>query len=97
MSNWTQTAEAHDVEKGQLRAIIFYSDRSWTYVTVYGPQTVANVIAKRDPPWGKSKVTRKNTSELPKVLPSNEGYVRDATDYGLRDGKVLLVPAELLG
>lgn len=89
-STWTQTETAQGVEKGQLRAIIYYSDRSWSNVVVFGSKTVAKAAGKAKP-WGTPQVTQKNKGELPEVVPADEGYVREASEYGLPNGKVLLV------
>ncbi len=97
VSNWTQTEQAHGLEKGQLKAILAYSDRSWTNVDAYGSLVVGRYVRERELPWGKSQVTSKATNELPKAIPADQGWVHDGSEWGLKEeGKVLLVAAELL-
>jgi hypothetical protein len=43
-SNWAQTEEANCIQKGSLAAVIYFSDRSWSDVTVYGPRKILTAI-----------------------------------------------------
>lgn len=88
-SIWTQTEAAHGIETGQLRAVIYYSDRSWSNVTVFGPKAVVKAVSEPKP-WGTPRVTHKAKSDL-KAVPTGMVFVREATEFGLSSGKVLLV------
>lgn len=90
-SVWTQTEEALGLEKGKLKAVIVYYDRSWSHVTVYGPQAVVTEVEK-PLPWGTPQVTKKYKKDLERVVDTQFAHLKDATDYGLKGGKVLLVP-----
>ncbi len=86
-SNWTITEQAHCVEPGELRAVIYSSDRFWTRAVVYGPPEVVEAV-KGQKPGTPTTVEQKHTSKLGEIP---RGTVRKASDYGLKNGKVLLV------
>ena len=90
-SIWTQTAEANALDKGLLGAVIYYSGRSWSVATVYGPKSVVNAVSEPKPWNPNPSVQHKQKNELPAV--PIQGYLVDGSKYGLKEGqKVLLVP-----
>lgn len=88
-SNWTATEEAHNLEKGMLGAVIYYSDRSWTSSVVFGPAAVEKSVAEPKP-WNENpQVTRKSKSQLPTIV--TDGNIVDGDKFGLDNGKKVLL------
>lgn len=88
-SNWTATEEAHNLEKGMLGAVIYYSDRSWTSAVVFGPAAVEKAVAEPKA-WNQNpQVTRKAKSQLPAVV--SDGSIVDGSNFGLDNGKKVLL------
>jgi hypothetical protein len=85
-----EVAKKYGVEEKDLVAVIYYSDRSYSKVVVYGTQfkkieqniKASNVLANQT-------ITGRGWSEL-KVVPE-EGHIVDAASFGLEAGKKLLL------
>lgn len=89
MPDWNATEEAHGLAKDTLGAVIYYSDRSWSVATVFGPTAVEKAV--REPkPWNENpQVTRKNKSQLPATV--TDGTIVEGDKFGLTDGKKVLL------
>lgn len=89
LANWNGTEKAHSLEQGTLGAVIFYSDRSWSTVTVYGPTAVGNAVSQPKP-WNQNpQVTQKKKNQLPTIV--TDGTVTEGTNFGVTDGKKVLL------
>jgi hypothetical protein len=89
-SNFAQTEKAHGLKPGELKAIFWYSDRSYTKIVLFAiNQTVARAIQQYFPKT--SVVESKTAADLPKALfPIDEGYVHDDRKYGLKDNGLVM-------
>lgn len=81
-------AQKHGVKETDLKAVIYYSDRSWSDVVVFGAKAIAEHIRKGSP---QAKVSRNTWRELQEVLPDTQTYSYPASDFGMGEGIVLLI------
>lgn len=81
-----QIAEKFGIPVRELKAVVYYSDRSWSLVTVFGSFGVVRHIMKAD----SETIVRGRTFFDLKIVPES-GSLVEATDYGLKSGKILLV------
>jgi len=88
----SQIEQKFDIPRGQLKAVVFYSDRSYSHSLAYGPYPVTQRIRKNGQELGGQTrlVEAFLLSELT-IVPT-EGYVVDGTTFGLQGGNILLVP-----
>lgn len=92
-----EVAERFGIPVNDLKAVVFYSDRSYSNTWVFGAKRVYDHFDKMDSgPFKPKSLTHQVWSKLTS-LPEDNCYPVDATAYGFESGKVILVPGRPQG
>ncbi len=90
MSIKSQVAAKYQVPVGDLVAVIYYSDRSYSNVTVYGTHLKSIEKYVKQPEVVNNKQFSAHGWDKLNVVPEN-GNIVEAKVFGIEKGKILLV------
>ena len=87
----SQVAAKYQVPVGDLVAVLFYSDRSYTSVTVYGThlKSIERYVKDTNSGTNNKQFSANGWAEL-KAVPENGNIVK-ASVFGIEEGNILLV------